>query len=254
MPLIVVSLLGAALFAWPLLGLAAPPDLPAVAAICVGLILLGSVEYGARRLDSRGLALLAVIAAVDAALRMAMVNGIAGFSPVFLLILCAGYTFGPTYGFLTGSVALLASALLTGGLGVWLPYEMLGCGWCGALAGFAGMQRHDGPVDRLDIAVLAVVGLASGIAYGILLDIWDWSLLRDSPGIGWIPGLSPADEIGRFFHFYVLTSVGWDLFRGVGNVILIVTIGRPVLMAFGRLRRRFGVVIEPTVADVSEAA
>ena len=33
--------------------------------------------------------------------------------------------FGPALGFLLGSTALLTSALLTGGVGPWLPFQML---------------------------------------------------------------------------------------------------------------------------------
>ena len=58
-----------------------------------------AVETMSRRLDTRGLAVIAAIAAVDSALRLALVSGIGGFSPIFLLILCAGYAMGAEFGF-----------------------------------------------------------------------------------------------------------------------------------------------------------
>jgi energy-coupling factor transport system substrate-specific component len=103
--------------------------------VVLALVLIG---VGTRELDNRRLALLAVIAALDAALRLALVTGIAGFSPIFFLVICAGYVFGPSFGFLAGAVALLTSALATGGVGPWLPYELFGVGWTGMAAGFAG--------------------------------------------------------------------------------------------------------------------
>ena len=39
------------------------------------------------------------------------------------------------FGFVLGAVTLLASALLTGQVGPWLPFEMLGCAWTGFGAG-----------------------------------------------------------------------------------------------------------------------
>jgi len=56
-----------------------------------------------RRLDSGRLALLAALAAIDAALRLALVSGIGGFSPIFFLVLCAGYEFGGLVWFLVGA-------------------------------------------------------------------------------------------------------------------------------------------------------
>ena len=67
-----------------------------------------------------------------------MVNGVGGFSPIFFLVLVAGYEFGASYGFLVGAFSLLVSALVTGGIGPWLPYETFAVGWMGAAAGLAG--------------------------------------------------------------------------------------------------------------------
>jgi energy-coupling factor transport system substrate-specific component len=130
-----VSLLGVSLFAWPFTGLALPPETGALALTLAAILALVLVGVGTQRLDNRRLALLAVIAALDAGLRLALVSGIAGFTPIFFLILCAGYVYGASFGFLSGSVALLVSALVTGGVGPWLPYEMFAAGWVGAAAG-----------------------------------------------------------------------------------------------------------------------
>jgi len=94
------------LFLWPFLGSGLPADTPAwtLALACVvGLFL---VEAGTRQLDSRAVALLAAIAAIDTALRLAVIEGIGGFSPIFFLVLCSGYVFGTSFGFLAGAVAL----------------------------------------------------------------------------------------------------------------------------------------------------
>ena len=245
-----ISVAGLALFLWPFAAAGTPPAVAAVALSLGVVAVLFFVEASTRRLDSRRFALLAAIAAIDAALRLVLVTGLGGFSPIFFLILAAGYVYGPSYGFLAGSVALLASAVATGGIGPWLPYEMMGCGFVGLVAGWAGMRRS-GPVTWRDIAVLAGVGVVTGVAYGALLDVWDWTTFyRGTPGFGWQPGLAFGSAVARFARFYVTTSLVYDTFRAVGNALAVIVLGTPVLVGLIRMRSRFSVV----VLDASSAA
>src|SRR5260370_11573360 len=112
-------MVGVVLFWWPSLGSGLPASTPAwtlTIACVVGLFL---VEAGMRQLDSRAVALLAAIAAIDTALRLAVIEGIGGFSPIFFFVLCAGYIFGTSFGFLAGALSILFSALAGGGDGPW---------------------------------------------------------------------------------------------------------------------------------------
>ncbi|HET9051437.1 MAG TPA: ECF transporter S component, partial [Candidatus Dormibacteraeota bacterium] len=214
---------------------------------------LTAVEVGARRLDSRRLALLATIAAIDAALRMVVVIGVAGFSPLFFLVLCAGYAVGPQFGFLAGALSLLASALVTGGVGPWVPYEMFGVAWMGTAAGLCGLGRRGTP-GRRDLAVLAVAGAALGWLYGALLDIWDWTQYRGDPGFGWAPGMAPATALRHYASYYATTSFVWDTFRAAGDVLAVVLLGAPVLLALRRFRQRFTVTVLPLPDQCPEPA
>ena len=238
-----ISIAGLALFLWPFVAAGTPPAATSVALRLGVVAVLIFVEAATRRLDARRFALLAAIAAIDAALRLVLVTGLGGFSPIFFLILAAGYVYGPSYGFLAGAVALLASAVATGGIGPWLPYEMMGCGFVGLVAGLAGLHRS-GPVNLRDIAVLAIVGAVTGFAYGGLLDVWDWTTFyRGTPGFGWQPGLSLGSAIARFGRFYVTTSVVYDSFRAAGNAIAVIVLGTPVLAGLIRIRARFSVTV-----------
>lgn len=262
-----VSLAGSLLFVWPFLGLGLPPEVPALTVTIGAVAALSLMEFGARRLDSGRLALLAALAAIDAALRLALVSGIGGFSPIFFLVIVAGYEFGMSYGFLVGAFSLLVSALVTGGIGPWLPYETFAVGWVGASAGLAGMavrrlrvvrsssaahssfaRRESWRPDRLDLAALVVVAVVTGFAYGALTDVWGWvAFYRGVPNIGWNPGLPPGETLAQFGRYYAVTSLGWDAFRAVGDSIAVMALGSPVLMSLGRLRARLGyeIVAEP---------
>ena len=244
----VVSIAGLVVFLWPFLGMGLSPELPALAVTLASVGALAILEVGARRLDSGRLALLAALAAIDAALRLAMVNGVAGFSPIFFLVLAAGYEFGPSYGFLVGSFTLLVSAVVTGGVGPWLPYETFAVGWVGLSAGIAGdLVRRVRPArrswlpSRVDIGDQVVVAVVPGFAYGMLTDVYGWvAFYRGVQNVGWIPGMSPGQTVAQFGRYYALTSLGWDAFRAVGDAIAVVAFGGPVLMALGRLRARLG--------------
>jgi energy-coupling factor transport system substrate-specific component len=249
-----VSVAGAALFLWPFTGLGTP-GAAAAAAVSLGCLLaLFAVEMMSRRLDTRGLAIIAAVAAVDSALRLALVNGIGGFSPIFVLVLFAGYAMGAEFGFLCGATALLVSALVTAGVGPWLPYEMIAVGWVGAAAGLAGTRRAGRSPQRRDVVVLAVVGVLAGFAYGAVMDIWDWTFFRGAADFGYVPGLGAAATAARFGHFYLATSLVYDSFRAVGNALLVLLLGTPVLAALVRLRRRHSVVIEEPAAVPVAAA
>jgi energy-coupling factor transport system substrate-specific component len=251
-----VSIAGVVLFVWPFLGLGLPSEVPALAVTLGAVASLALMEAGARRLDAGRLALLAALAAIDAALRLAMVNGVGGFSPIFFLVLAAGYEFGASYGFLVGAFSLLVSGLVTGGIGPWLPYETFAVGWVGASSGLAGSvvrrlrpSRRSWLPGKLDLGVLVGVAMVTGFAYGALTDIWGWvAFYRGVESIGWTPGLSASDTLAQFGRYYLATSVTWDAFRAAGDSVAIVALGTPVLMALGRLRARLGyeIVAEET--------
>ena len=245
LPIGLVSLVGAALFAWPFIGSDLPASTPAwtLSVACIAALIL--VEAGTRQLDSRGLALLAAIAAIDTALRLAVVEGIGGFSPIYFLVLCAGFVFGPSYGFLAGALSILVSALAGAGVGPWVPYQVFAVGWVGVAAGLAGRWRSPLPGWR-DILVLAAIGALMGWVVGALLDIQDWiPVYRGNPTLGWEPGMNAATAAVHFVRFYLLTSLAYDTFRAVGNVVMVVALGAPVLAALSRLKARLTFEVIP---------
>lgn len=256
--LVVASVVGAGIFVWPFLGGAAVGVVPATAIGLGTATALVAVEVAARRLDARSMALLAALAALDAGARAAVVTGIGGFSPIFLLILCGGYVFGASYGFLLGATSLLVSALVTGGLGPWIPYQIFAIGWVGAVAGLVGRRRRSRPTWA-DVILLAVTGIVTGYAVGAALDVWDWTYFQASAGLGFHPGMPVGSALDHFGRFYVATSIVYDTFRAVGNAVMVVVLGLPVLTALARLHARWHVEVVPLpgpaelVAPMAEA-
>ena len=116
---------GAVAFGWPLFlrpeGSASPLQAPMVLALVLGLVLsIVLSELVAGGLDVKALAMLGVLAAVGSILRP-LSAGTAGFELVFFLLILAGRVFGAGFGFALGAITLFTSALLTSGVGPWLP-------------------------------------------------------------------------------------------------------------------------------------
>lgn len=240
------SLLGIAAFGWPLLvashagqNAEHAGDAPWIFVAMLPLllaILLGELADGS--LDAKAVALLGILAACGSALRV-LSPGISGFEPVFFLLIPSGRVFGRGFGFVLGAVTILASALMTGGVGPWLPFQMLGAAWMGFFAGCLPAAR-----GRSEVALLASYTAVACIAYGALLNLWFWPFLSGpATSFSYLPAGGVVENLHRFIRFDLTTSLGFDLPRVVTNAVLILFLGRPVLAALRRASRR--AVFEP---------
>ena len=120
-------------------------------------------------MDSKALAMLGVLSAVNAALRP-LGAGLAGIETVFFLLVLAGRVFGPGFGFVLGCTSVFASALLTAGVGPWLPFQMMASAWIGLGAGLLP-RRVSG---RAEIAMLVVYGIFAAYFFGFVMNLWFW--------------------------------------------------------------------------------
>lgn len=230
---------GGLVLAWPFLfpTLRGGGDTAWVTVSLLALCLLGTfVDAGEGALTPRVIALLAVLVALNSILRFAE-NALPGpgeFSPVFALIILAGYAFGARFGFLTGALTLLVSAIITAGVGPWLPYQMFTAGWVGLSAGWLPGRAAAQPGRRAVIGLMAF-GVVWGFLYGAIMNLSFWHLYAGTGA--WAPGHGPLDTLQRYATFYALTSALPDAFRALGNAALIGLFGAPTLAALWRTRR-----------------
>lgn len=242
--LVLISLLGLGALLLPFIsaGQSARPsahaeDAPLIFFLLVALSLfLIFADLETRRLNPKIIAVLGVLTAVNAALRL--IPGPLGFSAIFVLPILAGYAYGAEFGFLLGSLSLFVSAVVTGGLGPWLPFQMFAAGWTGLSAGWLPDLRR---LERMEPLVLAVFGFAWGILFGVVMNLWFWPYITPGTqaGIAWEPGLGLREAVQRYAAFYTLTSLWWDLGRAGGNAVLLVLFGAPLLRLLRRFGRRF---------------
>ena len=234
----VTSAVGAFGFLWPFLDprLASSHDSDAPWLFVALVPLLFAVvlaELADDALDAKTVAVLGVLAGVGAALRP-LSGGATGFSFEFVLLILAGRALGRGFGFVLGALTLLASALVTAGAGPWLPFQMVGAAWVGFGAGC--LPRVPA---RLELVLLAAYGAATGLIYGLLLNLSFWPFARYyPPQIAFLPHASGATNLVHWLRFDLTTSLGFDIPRAVGNAALVLLVGRPVLAALHRVARR----------------
>lgn len=237
--LLLVTAVGIIAFGWPLLaspdsGLAHATDAPLLFALLLPLLLavvLAQLTEGG--LDAKTVAMLGVLTAVGAALRP-LGTGIAGFEPVFFLLVLAGRAYGPGFGFVLGATTLFTSALLTAGVGPWLPFQMLGAAWVATGAGL--LPRAHG---RAELALLAAYAAVAGLAYGLALNLSFWPfVIGAESSIAFVAGDPIVDNLVRFLTFSLATSLAFDIPRAVLTATLVLVTGRPILRALRRAGRR----------------
>ena len=234
------SAIGVIAFTWPLLAapgssaVAHAQDAPMLFALVVPILLvvvLAQVSEGG--MDAKAIAMLGVLAAVIAALRP-LGGGAAGLEPIWVVLILGGRALGPGFGFCLGSISLFASALLTGGVGPWLPFQMLGAAWVGLGAGL--LPRAAG---RRELVLLAGYGAIACVAYGFLLNLWFWPFTTGLPEqLAYVAGAPVGDNLLSWLRFCVITSLGYDIPRAALTIVLILVAGRPVLIALRRMSRK----------------
>jgi energy-coupling factor transport system substrate-specific component len=202
--------------------------------LCLVVLL---IEVQGEAVSAKMVAALGVLVAITAVLRFleVAIPGPAGFSPIFAPIILTGYIFGARFGFLMGTMTILASALITGGIGPWLPFQMFATGWVGLTAGWLPHPQN----SRWQLLWLAAWGFLWGLLYGVIINLYFWPFIIGGGATDWLPGATFLDGLRRYTAFYLATSLLWDMARAVGNVLLILALGLPTIRALRRFQSRF---------------
>ncbi|MFC5286532.1 ECF transporter S component [Actinokineospora guangxiensis] len=259
--LALTSVAGLMMFVWPLLVRVEPqsmqhgPDAPFVfMGILPLLIAIVLAELSEGGMDSKALAMLGVLSAVNAALRP-LGAGTAGIETVFFMLVIAGRVFGPGFGFVLGCTSLFASALLTAGVGPWLPFQMLCSAWIGMGAGLLP-RRVTG---KAEIAMLVLYGVVVAYVFGFLMNLWFWPFITDAEvpyhdgHISYVPGAPVLENLHRFTVFTLLTSTaGWDTGRAITNTVAILVLGPAILATLRRATRKASFGRLPTFSRTPE--
>jgi energy-coupling factor transport system substrate-specific component len=253
---ILVAAIGSVLmFSWPFFisaSSAVEADVAQVVFIALMpvMLVLILVEVATGEIGSKQIALLGVLIALNAVIRL-LGAGTAGIETAFFLIIIAGFVFGSGFGFLLGTGSLLVSALITGGVGPWLPFQMMAAGLIGIGAGL--LPRFRSRFGKL--AVLIVYSIPASFSYGFLMTLWNWPFLAGSESsISYLAGAGVMENLVRFVQFQILTGgLIWDLGRAITTVALIAITGPLLLGSLQRAAGKAGFVKPSRQADANHA-
>ncbi|HMS88911.1 MAG TPA: ECF transporter S component [Acidimicrobiales bacterium] len=251
---VLVLVVGVAAFLYPfwIPGEALPAeahagDAPLIAAV-VGALAVAAVTLEVRRGTMNGatVALLGMLSALAGLMKLLDLPG--GGSGLFFLVILAGAAFGPRFGLLLGLTSFVVSAVLSSGIGPWLPFQMLALGWMGAGAGLIG--RVTVRLGReVEVVVLAAYGWVWGFVFGAVMNLWFWPFVRDGSDLSWEPGMGLGQTLRHYWSFYVATSFAWDAAGAFANAVIIVVVGRSLLTTLRRHAHRLDPVTVLETAD-----
>jgi energy-coupling factor transport system substrate-specific component len=185
-------------------------------------------------LGSKNVAFLGILSALVAALRPLGIGAI-GIEPMWFALILAARVMGPVFGFLLGALSMSLSALLTGGIGPWLGYQV----FAAAIIGFGVGVIPKNLRGKIELAFLALYGAIAAELFGILMDLqfWPWAL-GSGTELSYLPGAPLIENLSRFFSYHFISALAWDIPRATITVVLILLAGKPALNALRRARHK----------------
>ena len=202
------------------------------------LVTLLLSEFSAGKIDSRQLAVLGVLIALNSVIRL-LGAGTAGIETIFFLILIGAFVFGSGFGYLLGAGSIAVSALISGGVGPWMPFQMMAAGLLGLLAGALPKLAS----KSLQITMLIITAVITSYLYGFLMTLWNWPFLAGTgTTISYLPGAAPLENLGRFITYEIFTGgLLWDTGRAITTAVLVALTAPALLTTLNRAARRAGI-------------
>ena len=235
----ITALTALAIFSWPLYAVNESQTESSLAqtvfVIVIPLVItLVLSTFTSTGVDTRQLALLGVLIAINAVIRM-LGAGFGGIETSFFLIVISGFVFRPKFGFAVGSLSMLVSGLLTGGVGPWLPFQMMAAGLVGTGAGLLPRLKH----RWVETASLVIYAVISSYVYGILMTLWNWPFLAGvGTSLSYEPGGGFETNVLKFVQYQLLSGgLAWDTGRAITTSLLLALTAPALLAALDRAAR-----------------
>ena len=180
------------------------------------------LAFEGRRPRARELVVTAVLCALGVAGRAAFFM-LPQCKPVLALTILAGTALGGETGFLVGAATMLVSNILFS-QGPWTPWQMLGMGLCGFLAGLV-FQKGGLPKKK---ETLCAYGAASAfLIYGILLNAY--SALLATGTLTW-----------QSLAVYCASGFAMDAVQAGSTVAFLWFFAEPMLDKLDHVKRKYG--------------
>ncbi len=188
--------------------------------ISLGIAVLALVLFMAgverRNIGSRRMVMTAVMTALAVFGRF-----IPLFKPITAICVLTAVYLGAEAGFLCGSLSVLISNIYFG-QGPWTPFQMLGFGLIGLIAGYLSDPL------RCSKLLLLLYGALAGVGYSFLMDVWT---------VLWYAG----GFDGGLYAAAIASALPFTLLCTASNVAFLFLLRRPVGNKLERIKIKYGV-------------
>lgn len=184
--------------------------------IAVLALILFMTGFERRNIGSRRMVMTAIMTALTVFGRFIPI-----FKPITAICVMTAVYLGAQAGFLCGSLSVLISNIYFG-QGPWTPFQMLGFGLIGLIAGYLSQ-----PLKRSRILLL-VYGVLSGIAYSMMMDVW--TVLWYSGGFDW-----------KLYTAAIISALPFTALYAVSNVVFLLILRKPVGNKLERVKLKYSV-------------
>lgn len=191
--------------------------------IVIELLIPFFMAFEGRKPQARELVTIAVMCALAVAARAAI--PIPNFKAIFAVIMISGIAFGAETGFLVGAISAFASNFFYG-QGPYTPWQMLGYGVAGLIAGFSFAKKRF-PRKPLVMAVFGFISVV--LIVGPVLDTS--SVFLTLPAISW----------GTAWPLYI-SGFSVNVSQGICTFLVLLLLGKPLLEKLDRLKVKYGMM------------
>ena len=191
--------------------------------IIIELLIPFFLTFEGRRPQARELVVIAVMCALAVAARVAI--PIPNFKAIYAIIMIAGIAFGPESGFLVGAVAAFSSNFFLS-QGPYTPWQMMGYGAGGMLAGFL-FQKGRLPRKPLLMGIVGFLGVL--LLVGPLLDTCTVFLAPISMNLKSILAI-------------YISGFTVNISQGISTFVVLFLLGNPLLEKLDRIKVKYGMM------------
>ena len=180
--------------------------------------------FDKKKPQARELVPIAVMAAIAVVGRTVFeIIPLPNFKPCSAIIIITAVAFGPEAGFLTGALTAFVSNFIFG-QGPWTPWQMLGMGLCGFLA---GLVFRRGGLPRKREALCAYGAVSAFLVYGILLNAY--SALLATGTLTW-----------QSLAVYCASGFSMDAVQAISTAVFLWFFAEPMLDKLERVKIKYG--------------
>ncbi|MBB6453201.1 energy-coupling factor transport system substrate-specific component [Salirhabdus euzebyi] len=188
--------------------------------IMIGSFLPFMISFARKKVMSRELVVVAILAAIAAVSRIPFAS-IPSVQPTTFVIITAAIVLGPQSGFVVGTLAAIVSNIFLGH-GPWTPWQMYAWGMIGLTAGLLGktwlMQNKLGR---------CIYGFVVGIAFGWIMNLW------------FVVGVIQEFNWPAILLYYS-SSFYFDLAHGISNVFFLWLFSAGWIKIMQRFKVKYG--------------